>query len=81
MSVSPQKQVVITYPKTTPQSVLDTAKAAITAAGGVITHEFQLLRGFAAKASVETLDTLHTISKQYSPTIEEDQVVTAYGPS
>lgn len=35
-----QKAVVISYPDETPQHVLDEAKEAILAAGGIITHEY-----------------------------------------
>ncbi|MCJ1477355.1 hypothetical protein MMC13_006026 [Lambiella insularis] len=73
----PKKQVIITYPNNTPDSVLDEAKVAITSAGGIITHEYELIRGFAVKASAKVLDKVNTLSKEFSPTIEEDSIVTA----
>ncbi|MCJ1299836.1 hypothetical protein MMC08_002630 [Hypocenomyce scalaris] len=74
-----QKQVVVSYPKNTPDSIVAQAKDAITAAGGVITHEFELFKGFAAKASVKALETVNTLSAEYNPTIEEDEIINIYG--
>ena len=39
-----QRQVLITYPSDTPQSDLDEYKSAITAAGGEILHDFNLIK-------------------------------------
>lgn len=36
----PQKAVIISYPDSTPDGILDQAKDAIKAAGGIITHEY-----------------------------------------
>ena len=44
IGIAVQKPVVITYPEDTPNSVLDQAKQAIIDAGGIITHEYQLLK-------------------------------------
>jgi hypothetical protein len=45
MSVAqPQKAVIISYPNDTPDSIVDQAKDAILAAGGVITHEYKLIK-------------------------------------
>lgn len=40
----PQKQVIVSYPDNTPDSVLDKAKNAIKEAGGVITHEYKIIK-------------------------------------
>ncbi|KAK3719638.1 hypothetical protein LTR37_004175 [Vermiconidia calcicola] len=72
----PQQQpVVVSYPKDTPQSVIDKAMAAIKQAGGVITHEYSLIKGFAAKASEEALDTIQSLGNQHDVVIEKDQMV------
>lgn len=42
--LAPQRQVLITYPNDAPQSDLNDYKTAITAAGGQILHEFQLIK-------------------------------------
>jgi Mrp family chromosome partitioning ATPase len=40
----PQKAVIVSYPDETPDSVVDQAKSAIKAAGGMITHEYKLIK-------------------------------------
>jgi len=40
----PQKSVVISWPAGTPASVLEQAKAAIEAAGGLVTHEYKIFK-------------------------------------
>ncbi len=40
----PQKSVIVSYPDNTPDRVLDQAKNAIKAAGGMITHEYKLIK-------------------------------------
>lgn len=40
----PQKSVIISYPDDTPDSVVDQAKSAIKSAGGMITHEYKLIK-------------------------------------
>lgn len=42
--LEPQRQVLITYPNDAPQSDLDEYKDAIEAAGGVVLHEFELIK-------------------------------------
>ncbi|CAD6572048.1 MAG: hypothetical protein ASARMPREDX12_000348 [Alectoria sarmentosa] len=74
--LAPQQQYLITYPKDAPQSDLDDYKHAITTAGGQILHEYELIKGFVVKASAQALDTIHTLSPKYAPTVEEDQTVT-----
>ncbi|KAK5172645.1 uncharacterized protein LTR77_002765 [Saxophila tyrrhenica] len=71
-----QKPVIISYPKDTPQSVLDEAMETIRKAGGVITHEYSIIRGFAAKASTEAMDTVKAWGTKHDVIIEEDQVIT-----
>jgi hypothetical protein len=44
IAVDVQKSVVITYPDSTPDWVLEKAKTAIKDSGGVITHEYQFIR-------------------------------------
>ncbi|KAI9880473.1 MAG: hypothetical protein M1830_002825 [Pleopsidium flavum] len=78
LGAAPQKSVVVSYPQDTPDSVLTQAKDAIKAAGGMITHEYQLIKGFAAKAPAQALETIQTLESNYNPYIEEDQIVNAY---
>jgi hypothetical protein len=44
VAVDIQKSVIITYPAETPDWVLDQAKKAIVDGGGLITHEYQLIK-------------------------------------
>ncbi|KUL85825.1 hypothetical protein ZTR_07336 [Talaromyces verruculosus] len=79
MAVQVQKPIVVSYPDNTPDSVLNEAKKAITDAGGWITHEFNLFKGFAAKASSSAIETIQASSTNFLPVIEEDKVVTVDG--
>ncbi|KAJ0423840.1 hypothetical protein BJY00DRAFT_277526 [Aspergillus carlsbadensis] len=68
--------VLVTYPKNTPDSVIDEAKDSIRKAGGIITHEYSLvIKGFAADAPEEAIQQVSTQSSLYKPTIEQDQPV------
>lgn len=40
----PQKSVIVSYPDETPDDILTQAKDAIKEAGGVITHEYKLIK-------------------------------------
>lgn len=44
LAVDVQKSVIVSYPADTPNSVLDQAKNAIKDSGGMITHEYQLIK-------------------------------------
>jgi len=44
IAVDIQKSVLISYPAGTPDSVVTKAKHAIVDAGGVITHEYSLIK-------------------------------------
>lgn len=44
VAVDIQKSVLITYPPETPDDVVSKAKDAIVDAGGVITHEYTLIK-------------------------------------
>ncbi len=39
-----QKSVIVTYPPETPDSIVDQAKKAVLDAGGIITHEYKLIK-------------------------------------
>ncbi|MCJ1314472.1 hypothetical protein MMC25_008154 [Agyrium rufum] len=74
-AANPEKQVIILFPKDTPKGLLDEAMNAVKAAGGTITHEYSLFKGFAAKTSTSVLETIQALSTEFVATIEEDQVV------
>lgn len=44
MAADVQKSVLVTYPPETPDSVVSQAKQAVVDAGGVITHEYTLIK-------------------------------------
>ncbi|KAL1955618.1 hypothetical protein VTO42DRAFT_8351 [Malbranchea cinnamomea] len=76
MAVGPLKSVVITYPKETPDSVVQKAKQAILDAGGKITHEYNLIKGFAADVPEEAVNSISALDATYAPNVEEDKVYT-----
>jgi hypothetical protein len=48
----PQKSYIISYPNDTPDSVVHQAMDAIKAAGGMITHEYKLIK--CVRSSIRT---------------------------
>ncbi|KAF2722021.1 hypothetical protein K431DRAFT_222913 [Polychaeton citri CBS 116435] len=75
IATAPQKAVIVSFPNDTPSSVLDQAKDVIRTAGGIITHEYKLIKAFAAKAPADALDTIQTLDTKYDAVIEEDRIV------
>ncbi|KAF2002511.1 hypothetical protein P154DRAFT_488535 [Amniculicola lignicola CBS 123094] len=75
MAVAPLKSVIISYPNDTPQSVVDQAMESIKAAGGEITHIYNIIKGFACMAPATILESVQTMNTEHQVTIEEDQVV------
>ncbi|KAK4140903.1 uncharacterized protein C8A04DRAFT_14534 [Dichotomopilus funicola] len=74
-AVGIQKSVLFTYPRETPDWVVDQAKKAIEEAGGLITHEYTLIKGFAAKVGDKAIGTVSAMGEQYKVLVEEDQEV------
>ncbi|KFZ06445.1 hypothetical protein V501_07408 [Pseudogymnoascus sp. VKM F-4519 (FW-2642)] len=74
-AAQPQRQVIVSYPDNTPYSVLEAAMDEIRAAGGMITHEYKIFKGFAAKASVKALETVQAMGTEYVALIEEDAII------
>ncbi|KAK7515075.1 hypothetical protein IWX49DRAFT_580879 [Phyllosticta citricarpa] len=74
----PQRSVLVSYSKDTPEKVLDEAKRAIIDAGGFITHEYKLIRGFAANAPTKILENIQSWGSEYNALIEEDQQIHAF---
>ncbi|TGO82944.1 hypothetical protein BPOR_0729g00020 [Botrytis porri] len=77
LSTAPQKSVIVSYPDDTPSNVVQQAMDAIKNSGGTITHEYNLIKGFAAKAPAQVLVTVQAWGNDYHAVIEEDQVVNA----
>lgn len=74
-AVDVQKSFIVSYDHDTPDSVVNEAKDRIVAAGGYITHEYQLIKGFAATAGEKTFETVQAMFSKYNAQVEEDQVV------
>lgn len=53
IAVDIQKSVLVTYPPETPNSVVNQAKKAIVDAGGMITHEYTLIKYVSANATIK----------------------------
>ncbi|KAI4203858.1 MAG: hypothetical protein LQ350_001480 [Teloschistes chrysophthalmus] len=70
-----ERQVLVTYPASTPASIVQEAKEAIVAAGGKITEEYTLIKSFAATVSDEILSTINTLSQTHRPMVEDDGTV------
>ncbi|KAJ5156497.1 hypothetical protein N7492_009300 [Penicillium capsulatum] len=76
LAAQPLKSVIVTYPKDTPDDVVDRAKELVRSQGGVIVHDYNVLfKGFAAETPETAIQTLSTESTDYKPTIEEDSSV------
>ncbi|KJX96235.1 hypothetical protein TI39_contig692g00002 [Zymoseptoria brevis] len=75
MAKDQTQQVIISYPNNTPASVLEGAKKAILDAGGVITHEYSLIMGFAAKVPAKVLESVQAMGQEHNVLIEQDQIV------
>ncbi|EHA48291.1 hypothetical protein MCOR27_006109 [Pyricularia oryzae] len=81
LAVEVKKQVIITYPSETPDSVVQNAKDKITESGGVITHSYDLIKGFAATVGEAMLETVSTLDDQYKAVVEEEQILSISGDS
>ncbi|EMC96330.1 hypothetical protein BAUCODRAFT_147958 [Baudoinia panamericana UAMH 10762] len=74
-ATAPQKQYIISYPQDTPVSVLEDAKDAIVKAGGVIEHEYNLIKGYVVRMSANTLDKVQAMGSSNNVLIEEDKTI------
>ncbi|KAI1845399.1 hypothetical protein JX265_005260 [Neoarthrinium moseri] len=78
-AVDQQKSVIVTFPKEVSADVVGRAMDEIRKAGGIITHEYQLIKGFAAKAPQKIIESVSAWStSQYNAVFEEDQTVTIH---
>ncbi|KAF1944855.1 hypothetical protein EJ02DRAFT_70787 [Clathrospora elynae] len=76
MAAAPQRSVIISWPNDTPDEIVEQSKEAIRKAQGVITHEYNIIKGFAAQAPASALEFVSTMSDVYKCEIEEDGIVT-----
>ena len=49
--------------------------------GGIITHEYKIIKAFAATAPTKMIDTIEALGSKYNAVVEEDQVVSINGDS
>ncbi|CAD0012246.1 unnamed protein product [Aureobasidium pullulans] len=70
-----QKQVIVSYPKDTPYSVIEHAMDAIKEAYKT------LIKGFAATAPTKVVQSVKALGEKYNAIVEEDQVVSIVGTS
>ncbi|KAI3393892.1 hypothetical protein diail_3495 [Diaporthe ilicicola] len=75
-AVEAQKSFIMSFAADTSDSVVEAAKKQITDAKGVITHEYTLIKGFAATAGEKVYESLQVWAQDSGASVEEDQVVT-----
>lgn len=77
MAIDVMKSVIVSYPAGTSDDVLARAKQDIRNAGGIITHEYTLIKAFAAKAPAAAFDTVSawSTSEGVSATFEDVQTI------
>ncbi|KNG50345.1 protease propeptide inhibitor [Stemphylium lycopersici] len=76
MATAPHRAVIISWPNDTPDEIVEQSKDAIRKAQGVITHEYNIIKGFAATAPASALEMVSAMSDVYKCEIEEDGIVT-----
>ncbi|KAF1961376.1 hypothetical protein CC80DRAFT_488666 [Byssothecium circinans] len=79
LAVAPMHSVIISFPKEAPDSLLQSAKDQVVAAKGKITHEYNIIKGFAAELPKSAMETIQTLSAEFPALIESDGVVTTQG--
>jgi len=70
-----EKSIIVSFPATTRDDVVEKARYAIIEAGGMITHEYKLFKGFAATIPAKALDMIKGLTADFSGFVEEDQVI------
>ncbi|KAF1918020.1 hypothetical protein BDU57DRAFT_514556 [Ampelomyces quisqualis] len=75
MGLARQKSVIMSWPKDTPDSVVEAAKQAIIDAKGTITHEYNFIKGFACTGPASVFDYVSAMNSKHAPLIEEDGMV------
>ena len=78
LGVDQSKSAIVWFDDpSTPDSVINEAKDSILKAGGKITHEYTIIKGFAVQAPAAALETMQTWGNDHSVRIEEDEVISA----
>ncbi|KAK9779350.1 hypothetical protein AB5N19_00999 [Seiridium cardinale] len=80
-AVDQQKSIIVTFPNDVADNIIDRAMGDITKAGGVITHQYNLIKGFAAQAPQKAIEAMTVwTTGEYHATVEEDQIVKISDP-
>ncbi|KAI7787194.1 endopeptidase inhibitor-like protein [Diaporthe eres] len=74
-AVEAQKSFIISFPDDTADSVVTAAKKQIADAKGVITHEYTIIKAFAATAGEKVYESLQVWAQDTGAIVEEDKVV------
>ncbi|KAF3766252.1 hypothetical protein M406DRAFT_322293 [Cryphonectria parasitica EP155] len=78
-AVDVQKSFIVYFNKDTPQDVVNSAMQVIKDAKGQITHEYDLINGFAATAGEKVFDSMFTWVQSNGGAIEEDKTYSTQG--
>ncbi|CCU82405.1 unnamed protein product [Blumeria hordei] len=68
--------VIISFPKTTPDDVIQDTKSHIEKNGGVVDHDLQIINGFSTTASNTIIEQILDLKKEWAPEMELDSTVT-----
>ncbi|KAA8911348.1 proteinase inhibitor, propeptide [Sphaerosporella brunnea] len=79
-ALATEKLYIVTFSNETPNSEVVAARDHLARNGCKITHEYTLIKGFAATCPEATMADYQVSaqSNKYKPTVEEDQVVTIW---
>ncbi|KAF2688637.1 hypothetical protein K458DRAFT_414369 [Lentithecium fluviatile CBS 122367] len=80
MAVPPKlHSVIISFPNDAPDHLLQAAKDMVLKGKGKITHEYNIIKGFAAEIAESTMPSIQALSTEYPPLIEGDMPVHTQG--
>lgn len=75
MAVAPLHSVIISFPADAPMDLLDRAKQSVRDAKYEITHEYNIIKGFAALVPESFLEGIRALSDEFPPLIEGDSIM------
>ncbi|KAK5997366.1 hypothetical protein PT974_02722 [Cladobotryum mycophilum] len=76
LAVDQKKSAIVWFDNdATPDSVVSKIRADIIKAGGKITHDYTIIRGFAVIAPEKALETVQALGVEHSIRVEEDEMV------
>ncbi|PSR85619.1 hypothetical protein BD289DRAFT_368332 [Coniella lustricola] len=78
-AVDVEKSFLVSFPQGTSDSVVNAAKQMVKDAKGQITHEYSIIKGFAATAGAKVFEGMQVYVQSDGATVEEDQNVQTNG--